>query len=194
MKTPWIILPLLGGDFSGLFRAVVTNFYTRLYSCEKFKSDFMPKEYSDKDITRLDYFSISVFMWAVVMETIKLLEEDGVEIDMNHEYQKYIIQFYLDDPIGRTDEEIFELINPDVIYLMLFMFQEEKFFKDIGLFVRETYNSGEFSSSGSDQMRRLYSNTKNFVSNKATDIQTEYDNWGGGDTWWRDIIKKIEFY
>jgi len=47
----------LGEDFWGLFRSVVTNFYTRLYSCEKFKSDFMPEEYSGKDITRLDYFS-----------------------------------------------------------------------------------------------------------------------------------------
>ena len=42
-------------------------------------------------------------------------------------------------------------------------------------------------------MRRLYLNAKDVISNKAIDIQTEYDNWSGGDTWWRDVLKKIEF-
>ena len=107
-------------------------------------------------------------------------------------FQKYIIDFLLNDSL-MTDEELFELINPDIIYLMLFMYQEEEVFKEIRQFVNNKYNSGNISADDSDSMVRIYEKLKKILSIGADDIQAEYDNWSGGNQWWRDVVKKIEF-
>jgi hypothetical protein len=133
-----------------------------------------------------------VYLWAVTLETIDLLDKDDMKIDGDYEFQKYIIDFFLNDPL-MTDEELFELINPDIIYLMLFMYQEEEVFKEIRQFVNEKYNSGNISADDSDSMVKIYEKLKKFLSVRADDIQAEYDNWRGGDQWWRDVVKKIEF-
>jgi hypothetical protein len=180
-------------DFLGLYKGIVTNFYSRLYASKQFKSSWgVDNSHFKNDVTRLDYYCLAVYLWAVTLETIDLLDKDDMKIDGDYEFQKYIIDFFLNDPL-MTDEELFELINPDIIYLMLFMYQEEEVFKEIRQFVNEKYNSGNISADDSDSMVKIYEKLKKFLSVRADDIQAEYDNWRGGDQWWRDVVKKIEF-